>query len=215
MRRDPATGYINDFLVQPANVASFKTAGLDVVLNYRIPTETLGAFNFRLAGNYLHKIQFVPTPGAVVDNDLGESGLGNSNTRAPHYSGNADITWTFKNFTLNYGLNYFSKTLRYTREEVAADPDITSPEFLKIKARVEHQLQLGYDIDDRFSFYMGANNLFDSKPDVGLSNYPYQQCRPVPLRRVPREAALSRRTSVEDRAGDNRRPRGFKWRPMI
>lgn len=167
LTRDPTTGYISDFLTQPANVASFDTEGLDVVANYRVNTDSLGTFNFRLAGNYLHKLQFIPTPGAEVDDDRLEFAQ-----RAPEFSGNADITWTSGALTLNYGLNYFSKTLRYTREEVEADPDITSPEYMYINERWEHELQASIEVSDRFTFYTGVNNLFDAKPDVGLANYP-------------------------------------------
>lgn len=172
LTRDPANGYISDFLVQPANVASFDTEGLDVVMNYRFTPGSLGTFNLRLAANYLHKLEFIPTPGAEVDDDRLESGLGSSGSRAPKYSGNADLTWTSGPLTLNYGINYHSKTLRFTREEVEADPDITAPEFLYIKERWEHEAQVSFNVDDRFNLYAGVNNLFDSKPDVGLSNYP-------------------------------------------
>lgn len=167
LSRDPVTGYISDYLVQPANVASFDTEGLDVVLNYRVTPGSFGTFNLRVAGNYLHKLEFIPTPGAEVDNDLQEF-----EARAPRYSGTADLTWTYDNFSLNYGVNYFSKTLRFTREEVTADPDITSAEYMYIKPRWEHEVQLSMNVNDQFTFYAGANNLFDSKPDVGLSNYP-------------------------------------------
>ncbi|WP_343520089.1 TonB-dependent receptor [Sphingomonas sp.] len=167
LSRDPTTGYISNFLVQPANVASFDTEGLDVVMNYRVTPGSFGTFNLRVAANYLHKLQFVPTPGAEVDDDRLESGA-----RAPKFSGTADLTWTYDNFSLNYGINYFSKTLRYSREQVEADPDITSAEFMYIKPRWEHQLQLSVNAGENFTFYAGANNLFDSKPDWGLPNYP-------------------------------------------
>jgi outer membrane receptor protein involved in Fe transport len=168
LERDPLTGYISNFLVQPDNVASFDTEGLDVSVNYRLrPSWNLGSFNFKLTGNYLHKLQFVPTPGAEVDDDRTESAA-----RAPKYSATGDITWTLGSLTLNYGVNYFSKTLRFTREEVAAEPDITSKKYLYIKPRWEHELQASYDVGERFNLYGGVNNLFDTKPDVGLSNYP-------------------------------------------
>jgi iron complex outermembrane recepter protein len=167
LSRDPNTGYISDYLTQPANVANFDTEGLDLTANYRVNSDSLGTFNFRITGNYLHKLQFIPTPGAETDDDRLEFAA-----RAPEFSGNADITWTTGPLTLNYGVNYFSKTLRFTREEVEADPDITSPEYMYIKERWEHELQASFEISDRFTFYTGVNNLFDAKPDVGLSNYP-------------------------------------------
>ncbi|MCW4460176.1 TonB-dependent receptor [Sphingomonas sp. BT-65] len=167
LSRDPTTGYISNFLVQPANVASFDTEGLDVVLNYRVTPGSFGTFNLRMAANYLHKLEFIPTPGAEVDDDRLESAV-----RAPEFSGTADLTWIYDNISLNYGINYFSKTLRYSREQVEADPDITSAEYMYIKPRWEHELQLSVNVNDNFTFYAGANNLFDSKPDVGMTNYP-------------------------------------------
>jgi outer membrane receptor protein involved in Fe transport len=169
LSRDPTTGFINDYLTQPANVAAFKTAGLDLSLAYRFRPEAgrFGTFNLRVNGNYLHKLEFVPTVGAEVDNNLQESLY-----RAAKYSANGDLTWTKGPLTLNYGINWFSKTLRYTVEETEADPDIVAPEFVYIKPSWEHEFQAAYDIQDRVSLYAGVNNLFDTKPDVGVSNYP-------------------------------------------
>jgi len=169
MSRDAVTGYVSDFLTQPANVAAFSTAGLDVSLAYRFrPAEgRFGTFNLRVTGNYLHKLQFVPTVGAEIDNNLEESLY-----RAAKYSANGDLTWTKGPLTLNYGINYFSKTLRYTREETEADPDITAPQYIYIKPSWEHEIQAAYDIKDRVTMYAGIDNLWDAKPDIGVIDYP-------------------------------------------
>lgn len=169
LQRDAGTGYINDFLTQPANVASFKTAGLDVSLNYRLRPAAgrFGTFNLRINGNYLDKLEFIPTVGAEVDNNREESLYS-----AAKYSGNGDLTWTRGPLTLNYGINYFSKTLRYTNEETEADPDITAKKYIYIKPKWEHEFQAAYDFTDRASAYVGVNNLWDTKPDVGVIDYP-------------------------------------------
>lgn len=167
IERDPLSGYITDYLVQPENVANFDTEGLDVSLNYRIRPANLGSFNFRLTGNYLHKLEFIPSVGAEVDDDREESGR-----PAPKYSATGDITWTMGNLTLNYGVNYFSKTLRFSREDTEADPDIVEKKYLYIKPRWEHELQAAYDINKDINVYAGVNNLFDTKPDVGAAGYP-------------------------------------------
>ncbi len=65
--RDPDTGYIVGFTVMPANVAQFRTAGLDVSLACRLQTESAGRFDFVLNGNYLDRLEFVASPGADVD----------------------------------------------------------------------------------------------------------------------------------------------------
>jgi outer membrane receptor protein involved in Fe transport len=164
--RDPSTGYINDFLVQPFNVASYDTEGLDVALNYRLGSRNarFGSFNFRVTGNYLHKLTFVPSQGADVENRRGEYTF-----RAPKYSGTADITWTLGKTTLNYGVNWWDNTSRYSNQAMEANPDITSPEYLYVKEKWEHEAQVAFDVTDRFNVYAGVNNLLDTKPDVALT----------------------------------------------
>ncbi|WP_447724250.1 TonB-dependent receptor plug domain-containing protein [Sphingomonas koreensis] len=168
IRRGGSKGYITFFTIIPENVASFETAGLDVTLDYRVtPFENLGTFNIRLRGNYLNKLQFVPTAGADPENDLDSSVL-----PAPKYSANFDLTWIKGPLTLNYGINWFSKTRRVTREQEAANPDYVPREFIWFKEKWEHELYVSYDIDERFNVYAGINNLFDTKPDVGGVAYP-------------------------------------------
>jgi outer membrane receptor protein involved in Fe transport len=173
LTRDPLTGYFADFIVQPANVANFDTEGLDVALNYRIGRiGGLGSFNLRATGNYLHKLSFIPSPGAEVDNDRGESSTDSSGTPAPKYSATGDITWTMGKLTLNYGINWFAKTLRFSNKQVEDDPDIVAPEYLYFKERWEHEAQASFNVNNRFNIYAGVNNLFDTKPDVGSSAFP-------------------------------------------
>jgi outer membrane receptor protein involved in Fe transport len=164
--RDPRTGYIATFTTRPENVASFDTEGLDVALNYRFrPSAEIGSFNLRVNGNYLKKLQFIPTAGGEVDDDRGEP-------FAPKYSATGDVTWTKGKVTLNYGVNYFSKTRRYTTEQVEAQPDIAEKRYIFYKPKWEHEAQAAIDIDKRLNLYAGVNNLFDTKPDVAASGYP-------------------------------------------
>lgn len=164
--RNPATGYISDFLTGPQNVAQFRTAGLDANLNYRFqPFDNAGTFNFRLIGNYLDRLEYIPTIGADVDNDRDEPA-------APKFSLTADLTWTKGPLTLNYGISWFSKTRRYTEEQVRANPDIAAPEYLWYKERWEHDFQAAYQFDNGLNLYAGVNNLFGQKPDVGTIGYP-------------------------------------------
>ncbi|WP_057883502.1 TonB-dependent receptor domain-containing protein [Tsuneonella troitsensis] len=165
--RDSTTGFVNDFLVGPANVAQFRTAGADFTVNYTFaPSQTLGNFNLRLAGGYLDRLEFIPTPGAELDNDRTEA-------NAPKWNGTLDLTWQKDNFSVNYGVNYFSKTRRYTTEQIEANPDLVDPKFIFFREKWEHDVQLGWTTDDeRFRFYTGVNNIFDRLPDLGQLGYP-------------------------------------------
>ncbi len=162
--RDPDTGYITGFNVMPANVAQFRTAGLDVTLAYRLPTD-FGTFNLSLVGNYLDRLEFVASPGATIDSDRSEQ-------YAPKYSATFDLTWQKGPYTINYGINWFSKTDRFTAEELAGDPDYSDPRYFKAKAKWEHDLQFGIDVGERFNFYTGVQNLFNQKPEFGYRSYP-------------------------------------------
>jgi outer membrane receptor protein involved in Fe transport len=163
--RDPDTGYIMGFTVMPANVAQFRTAGLDVSLAYRWRTRSAGTFDFVLNGNYLDRLEFVASPGADVDSDRGE-------IFAPEYSATFALKWELDPFSVNYGVSWFSKTDRFTAEDLAGDPDYADPSYFKIKAKWEHDVQFGYTFDDRFDAYVGIQNLFDEKPTFDYSYYP-------------------------------------------
>ncbi|WP_260599441.1 TonB-dependent receptor domain-containing protein [Sphingomonas endolithica] len=159
-------GNITSFTVLPQNVASFATSGLDVNFSYRLDAGSVGLFNLRVIGNYLNKLEFFGTPGADATDSRGEQ-------RAPKYTVNTDLTWQLGKLTLNYGLSWFDKTLRYSNQTVAGNPDIVAPEYLKMKALWQHDLYASVDVSDRFQFFGGVNNAFGQKPELGSDNtYP-------------------------------------------
>lgn len=164
--RDPATGFVNDYLLRPLNVSEFATAGADFTLNYTFAPSSLGNFNFRLTGGYLDKLTFISTPGAEVDNDRTEA-------FAPKWIVTTDLTWVKDNFSLNYGVNFFSKTRRYTTEQIEANPDLVDPKYIYFRAKIEHDIRASITTEDkRFTFYGGVNNIFDRTPDLASLNYP-------------------------------------------
>jgi outer membrane receptor protein involved in Fe transport len=166
--RDPDTGFIIGFVVRPDNVASFRTAGLDVILDWSLPTDSSGDFRFQLVGGYLHRLEFVSVPGAEVDVDLGEQYF-------PKFSATLDASWSKGPLTLAYGLNWFGKTDRFTREVLAGDPDYSDSRYFKIKQKWDHEIHVSYEIGENLNVYAGVNNLFDEKPAFGYgdnSSYP-------------------------------------------
>ena len=161
-------GYINFFTIIPENVSEYQTAGLDVSLAYRFePFKDAGTFTIRAQGNYLNKLEFVPSAGADTQNDLDSAAY-----PAPKYSATFDLTWSKGPVTLNYGVNWWAKTRRVSREQEAANPDYVASQYIWYKEKWEHELYASYDIDDRFNIYAGVNNLFDTKPDVAAAGYP-------------------------------------------
>jgi len=163
--RDPATGYIVGFTVRPENVASFRTAGLDMNFDYRLSTDHLGDFKFQLVGGYLHRLEFISSPGAEVDNDLDEQ-------YNPKFSATLDASWTHGPLTVAYGINWFSETDRFVSEILAGDPDYSDSRYFKVRQKWEHEISAAYDVNDSINIYAGVNNLFDAKPAFEYSSYP-------------------------------------------
>ncbi len=175
LARSGSTGFISDYAIIPQNVASYETSGLDVTLNYRFePFDNVGMFNLRFSGNYLHKLQFVPALGAETENQLDEPGYirSASTPLAPKYSATFDLGWKKGSLSVNYGINWWTKTRRVTRDQQAANPDYVPAGFIWFKERWEHELFASYNVDEKFDIYAGVNNLFDSKPDIGAVAYP-------------------------------------------
>ncbi|RYD61776.1 MAG: TonB-dependent receptor, partial [Sphingomonadales bacterium] len=164
--RSSTTGFVNDYLVGPQNVAAFETAGLDVTVRYSVPTTNLGTFGINLTGNYLNKLNFVPTPGADVEDSK-------RTQFAPEYSGQLDLTWAKDGVMVNYGLNYFSKTRRFSVDQIRNNPNYSDPQYFFYRSKFEHDVQVAVDVNEQFRFYGGVNNFTNEKGDAGSSSYPY------------------------------------------
>ncbi|WP_240334316.1 TonB-dependent receptor plug domain-containing protein [Sphingobium estronivorans] len=164
--RANGTGYISSYFVKPQNVAHFRTAGADIRLNYSLDTARIGQFRLSLVGGYLDRLEFIPTPGANVDVDRLEAYF-------PKWNATGDLTWKYKALTVNYGMSWFSRTRRYTSEELAANPDISDAHYVWYKEKWQHDLYLAYDVEHRFRLYLGANNLFDQKASVAAVSDSY------------------------------------------
>ncbi len=170
--RDPTTGYIVGFNARPENVASFHTAGMDVSIDYTIPAGNAGEFRLQLVGGYLDRLEFVDSPGAEVNSDLGEAPQDSSNEFFPKVSATFDLTWTRGPLTVAYGIDWFSETDRFESEVLRGDPDYAEPKYLKVKQKWEHDLNLAWEVNDHVNVYAGVNNLFDARPEFGYSSYP-------------------------------------------
>jgi outer membrane receptor protein involved in Fe transport len=160
-----APGNIISFNVLPQNVAEFRTAGLDVNLSYTVRTAKLGTFGLNVIGNYLDRLQFIGTPGADVTNSRGVAG-------APKYTVNANLAWQYEGFRLSYRVLWTDKTLRYSNQAVAGDPDIVDPQYLYFNELWQHDIAMSYDVTDRFQLYGGVRNLWNQKPDIGTLGTP-------------------------------------------
>jgi outer membrane receptor protein involved in Fe transport len=159
--RRPGNGYINGFVVQPENVAAFRTAGLEVNAAYQIPTATLGTFDVRLVGGYLHRLEQIATIGADVENNA-------DRPFRPKYNLTFSPTWTLDAAALSYNLRWQNGVRRFNRVTTNDNPTFVDPRYFRFKELWQHDVQVQVQVDDAFTFYTGVNNLGDQRPDIGF-----------------------------------------------
>lgn len=155
-------GVISGFRVVPQNVAEFRTTGIDFSANYRLATANAGIFNFRFAGNYLDRLEFLPIPGGSIVNDQ-------NMPDSPKWQLSFNTTWAYNNFSLTHRFNYFSATRRYSRTN---RDDVVAPEYFFFSERATHDFQASVQATENMSFYGGVNNAFGQLPDVAATWYP-------------------------------------------
>ncbi|WP_235425397.1 TonB-dependent receptor plug domain-containing protein [Croceibacterium mercuriale] len=159
--RRPGNGYINGFVVQPENVAAFRTAGLELNAAYQIPTDAAGTFDVRLVGGYLHRLEQIATIGADVENNA-------DRPFRPKYNLAFSPTWTYDAVTLSYNLRWQNGVRRFNRVTTNDNPTFVDPRYFRFKELWQHNVQVQVQVDDAFTFYTGVNNLGDQRPDIGF-----------------------------------------------
>ncbi|WP_254606353.1 TonB-dependent receptor domain-containing protein, partial [Sphingomonas bacterium] len=155
-------GTIVSYVVQPQNVAGFRTAGLDVNINYLLRTGGAGTFDLRLVGGYLNRLEFIGVPGAPVTDNLDQAGR-------PKFNANFSPTWTLGAFTLGYNLRWADGTRTVDKLTTDNAPNYAPPAQLRYSDLWQHDVQVGYEVRSGVSFYLGALNLTDQQPDPGNS----------------------------------------------
>ena len=159
--RQRGSGFIDGFVVQPQNVAAFRTAGLEVNATYRIDTAGFGRFDLRLVGGYLDKLEQVATPGAAVENNVDA-------LFRPRFNANFAPTWSLDALTISYNLRWQNGVRRFSRFDTDGNASFVDPRYFRYKALWQHDIQVQVAATDRFALYGGVNNLADQKPDIGF-----------------------------------------------
>ena len=159
------SGFISGFVVQPQNVAQFRTAGLDLTVAYRLRTQRAGDFDLRFVGGYLNRLDIIATPGAQVEDQVDQPGR-------PEFNFVFSPTWTLGRYHLAYNLRWFDATRRFPKNATDNDPNYAPANLIRYRALWQHDVQLAIDIDRRMSIYGGVNNLTDRQPDEDSYNLP-------------------------------------------
>lgn len=170
--RSPTTYEIVDFGVPLANVASLKTAGVDMVASYRWSMDTLGlrneAADFRatLMATWVDKNTFAANAAARSVDRVGT--VGGDTPAIPEWRANATLSYASAGLQLTWNVEYLDsvKDRKYANALAAgvANPKagIANP---TVGAYWYHNVRASYEID-RYTVYGGVRNLFDKDPPL-------------------------------------------------
>ena len=168
--RDPGNNFIDSFEQFSVNVASYTTQGWDLNLRYDLDPadwgiqQDIGQFSFTMIANKLEDLTFTEDPSdpLSVDPEVGAA-------FAPEWQVTMDLTWTWRDFTVNYGYNWFDETIRFENRPA----DFIEPEYVNWSARSMQDVQVRWDVTDRASVYGGINNITNQKPDRAFDDLSY------------------------------------------
>jgi iron complex outermembrane recepter protein len=162
-----SAGSLDEVNTAPTNSGGVKTSGIDAVLTWVSPKNMLGfapgAFSARVSYTHLISGYSVPLPGSSRDYFAGE--LGAAKDRFTATAGYDD-----DNFGLNLTGTYIGAS--YLDDQLTGSAPGTNPAY-RIAPEFYLDGQIRFKVQQRFEFYVGADNLLDNKPpylaDIGAS----------------------------------------------
>lgn len=163
------------------NGVDTRTTGVDIIANYKLNTDDLGAFAFTLAANFnTTKVTKIPATAQLAALNPAPELFGRINVLT-FEEGTPDSKFTG---SMDWNRGPFGATLRATRYGEVLSPGTTVANDLTLKSRVVVDMEARWDIDERIRVSAGADNVFDEYPTQtppGLnttSNTPFSNYAP-------------------------------------
>jgi outer membrane receptor protein involved in Fe transport len=151
------------------NFAQFAADGIDIEASYRRTFDNGHRLNIRGIATYVIKrTNFTsPTDPDFADRILGELG-------DPQWAANLNITYGMGPFDIRYSMNYIGKQYIGAYENyfsVQGRPPQNADNAFPIRYPdvLYHAARLSYRVNERFQFYGGVDNIFDTAPPLGLT----------------------------------------------
>lgn len=164
--RNPNTGFVTTVNAQLINIAGFRSRGFDGQLRYTRPLNLLGddTIQFQLNYTYLLDFQTQSDPAADVVENAGTFGASYSTHRA-----SGRLTYGIEGAQLSWQTTFMSGG-PFVNGFVSNNPQVAA--LNDIDDYWLHNVQFAQNINDRFTFYINVDNLFDTKPQY-LPGTPY------------------------------------------
>lgn len=165
----------NSLHVTPFNFAKLRARGLDIEVAYRHQLGRVGRFDTRFTWTHALELTNNTDPGTPSFQAQVLHTLGN-----PVDAFNWNSSLQHGRFTLGYKMRYIGKMTTSAYEDFFTFPggctpsgcppfntDVNNKVFYP--TTFYHDVRLGIDVGPKYNFYMGVDNLLDTKPPYGLS----------------------------------------------
>ena len=144
------------------NMSYQKMEGVDLSLNYRLPTADIGDFSFRFGASYIDTFETQVNESAPVVDELSDV-TGRTNA-APELKGNASVTWTLGDFGTTLYVDYVG-------DYVPANQAVQD----RIPSYVKANLSGFYNLPWNAKIQLGVNNIADKEPPLFYTGGTTQQ----------------------------------------
>ncbi len=145
------------------NGVDTRTRGIDAVLSWSTDADSLGMFNFILAGNYNKtQVRRIPTTGPLSQLDPPPPLFARVNVLT-FESGNPRTTFSFNT---NWTLDRWGATFRARHYGRVLSPSNNPALDVNLTSKVLIDLEGRYDLTDQWQIAIGADNLLDEYPDA-------------------------------------------------
>lgn len=165
-RLDPASFGFNFLRQTQLNFLRLETSGVDFSVNYAFDIGASTKINIGLNGNWTERVN------RFFDrNNLNNINPALRELSVPEFSGVANISVNRGPVSLNYSLQYVGSTGAASAVEI----ERITTEFGAAGLAPEYYVQnlsANLEVNKRFSFYGGVNNLTDLQPYLSSSAYP-------------------------------------------
>ncbi len=150
------------------NFAALKTSGIDMAANYRFNVDD-NNFSVSVVANWTERLDrfFDPLRPDVANPALREQGV-------PEWAGTGAFSWNKGPFTFTWNIRYVGSQAIATAvqiEDVGEGSSVFGPEVIAGPVWV-HGIAFNLDVDERFSFRGGVNNLTNEEPYIANRSYP-------------------------------------------
>lgn len=184
---DPVNGVLTGAIGTTANVAEFKTRGLDLQASYRQPMEDIGlpgTLNINVLGTHVMSFKNSSDVSTLFPNGIDRAGQTGAQfggpAGLPKWLVNANLDYEVGGFGVNTNIRLISRSRQnnglFGPDQAGYDPAlVTSINDNNIPAvtYVDLGLRYSFDAEKRFQVYFNVDNLFDRDPPLPAEGTAY------------------------------------------